>query len=492
MFIVGIEPKAPGMHIFSQTLMPRLGLPQLLTIATQIGHQAEIYVEEIAPIQWESIKRADIVMLSSTTSTVLRAYALIKKIKSINPRMPVVIGGPHVTFLPEEALDNGADYIFRHEADETLPNFLAWWEAGRDPQELLELSGISIKAADGYHHAPTPRRVDLNSLPTPDLDLIVGFKKPHTIPLITSRGCPWDCDFCSEVAMFGRAYRFRSEAKIIEDIRYYQRKYGKTDIFFADDNLAANRPRLERLCHGIIDNGLVRSFSGQIRLDLARFPETLALMYRAGIERVYIGYESTSSESLTAVGKGLNSGEMARFTRVIHGFGIGIHSMWVLGFDSDTIETVKENIRAAIKWKLETSQFLILVPLPGSRIYERMKAENRIFNFDWSKYDGHHVTFFPARMSARQLQVAVMLDAMPRFYNSWQTFKIFSLESWHTAQASFKPRSWHPIRRVKNTLLTLLVRIWGRWATKKMKRPIRAYLQEIPTRPPDCEKSLTR
>jgi radical SAM superfamily enzyme YgiQ (UPF0313 family) len=470
------------MHIFSQTLMPRLGLPQLLTIARQMGHECEIYCEEIAAINWERIRHADMILISSTTSTVPRAYSLIRKIKDdFNSNAPILMGGPHVTFLPEEALEKGADYVFRHEADNTFPAFLNWWRAGKDLSELMKIDGISFRVGDGYHHTPKPHRVDLDTLPTPDLDLIVGFGKPGAIPMITSRGCPWDCDFCSEVSMFGRAFRFRSEEKVIEDIRYYSRRYGKIAIFFADDNLAANQARLERLCREIIANGLVRSYSGQIRLDLAKQPKTLSLMFKAGFERAYIGYESTNAESLEAIGKGLNAKDMAKYTRIIHSRGLEIHAMWVLGFDTDTIATVKDNIRAAIKWKIETNQFLILVPIPGSRMYEKFKKDERIFNRDWSNYDGHHVTFYPAKITPRQLQVAVMLEAMPKLYNHWQTFRIFVDENWRSAKASFRLRSWHPLRRTKTTLITLVVRIWGWGVTRKMKRPIKAYLREIPS-----------
>lgn len=481
MFIVGIEPKAPGMHIFSQSLMPRLGLPLLLTMARQRSHQCVIYCEDIAPINWDDVKRADMILISSLTSTAPRAYSLIKKIKEeINSKATILMGGPHVTFLPEEALSNGADYVFRHEADDSFVSFLEWWKSGRDAQKLLNIPGLSFMMANKYHHTPNPPRVNLDTLPTPDLDLIFGFEKPGAIPLITSRGCPYDCEFCSEIAMFGRAYRFRSEQKVLEDIKYYDRRYGKIPTFIADDNLGANKPRLERLCNGIIENRLIRSYSGQIRLDLAEQPEMLALLNRTGFERAYIGYESTNPETLEAAGKKLSPDNMASYTRVIHKHGIEIHAMWVIGFDTDSLETVKQNIRASIHWKLETSQFLILVPIPGSALYERFKNTNRIFNNDWSKYDGHHVTFYPIKMTPRQLQIAVMMEAMPRLYNYWQTMRIFAIDNWRTALSSFKLKNWHPIRRSKNSLLTLLVRIWGRRVSVKMRKPIRQYLKEIP------------
>jgi len=479
MFIVGIEPRAPGLHIFGQSHIPRLGLPQLLTIAERMGHQCEIYCEEIAPIPWDGVSKADMVLVSSITSTVPRAYELIRKIKEENSKAPVLIGGPHVTFLPEEALDNGADYVFRHEADQSFPRFLKWWLSKRDLEELFVIAGLSFKVGDQYKHTPRPPRVDLNTLPTPNLDLIYGYQEPKAIPIITSRGCPFGCEFCSEANMFGRGYRFRSEKKVIQDIRYYDRLYGKTTIFFADDNLGANIPRLGRLCEGIIEQELIRSLSGQVRLDLAEHPQVLRIMNQAGFERVYIGYETTNPKSLEASGKGLDSEKMAGYTKIFHRHGIAIHSMWVLGFDDDTLETVKENVRACIRWNIETTQFLILVPIPGSPLYERLKKENRIFNRDWSKYDGHHATFHPKNMTARQLQIAVMLEAMPKLYNYGQTAKIFILNNLGIVAGIFRRRKWHPFKDTQKNLFTLFARLWGKRVIRKNKKSVRDYLAQI-------------
>jgi radical SAM superfamily enzyme YgiQ (UPF0313 family) len=486
MLLIGIEPKAPGLHIFSQSKMPRLGLPQLLTMAKQMGHQCRIYCEDLAPINWSDVRQADMVLISSLTSTAPRAYAMIRKIKAeIKPGVPILIGGPHTTFLPEEALSRGADYVFRHEADESFPAFLRWYEAGRNLQELMAIDGLSFRAGDQFHHTPDPRRVDLDLLPTPDLDLIVGFRNPMAIPMITSRGCPENCEFCSEIYMFGHAYRFRSEELCIQDIKYYHRRYGKVSIFFADDNLGANTSRLGRFCASIAANHLERSYSGQIRLDLAKYPELLERLRRIGFERAYIGYESTNDQALEAVGKRIRANEMEEYTKIIHHHGIEIHAMWVIGFDADSIETVKDNVRAAIKWRIETNQFLILVPIPGSDLYPRLVREKRIFNPNWEKFDGHHVVFYPAGMSPRQLQVAVMLEAMPKLYNLWQTFKIFTTNGFKIAldawTAMRQHRRWHPLHDAKRNFMTMLLRLAGKITVYRKKKSAKQYARQLPS-----------
>lgn len=483
MYIIGIEPKAPGLHIFGKLFLPRLGLPQLLTQASLQGHECEIVCEEITPISWVSVKRADLILISSITSTIPRAYMLIKKIREVNSSAPILMGGPHVTFLPEEALDNGVDYVFRHEADTSFMLFLDWYARGRKPEELMAIPGLSFKMGDGFYHAPPPPQVDLDELPTPNLRLIKGFDHPPTIPIITSRGCPWSCEFCSEIAMFGRNYRFRSEEKVLQDIEYYDRQYGKISVFFADDNLGANRRRLEQLCRRIIDSRLTRAFHGQVRLDLAKHPDTLRLMSRAGFQRAYIGYESINPESLKAMHKGLGSSEMEDLTRAFHKHKILVHAMWVLGFDGDTLDTVRQTIRACMKWRIDTTQFLILVPIPGSELYERLKRDERIFNWDWSQYDGHHVNFHPVGMTARELQVAVMLDAMPKLYGLMQTFKISTRISVRVGLNLLGGHLRKFGRGVVSGFFTLLARLWGRRAMRKMKAPIRNYLNQIPTAP---------
>lgn len=479
MKIIGIEPKAPGLHIFSKIYIPRLGLPQLLTIAENTGHECEIYCEELTPIVWERVAEADMVLISSITSTAPRAFSLIEKIREVNKKAALIMGGPHVTFLPEEALDKGVDYVFRNEADDSFPMFLKWYSSERDFRSLAKISGLSFKVGNSYHHTAHAPRVDLNVLPTPNLDLICGFGKPTSIPIISSRGCPWDCEFCSEISMFGRGYRFRSEDKVIEDMKYYDRRYGKVPIFFAEDNFGANRQRLERLCNKIIQNGLVRCIEGQVRLDLGKQPNTLKLMSRAGFQRAYIGYESTNPDSLISMGKGLKENEMEHLTKVFHRSGIAIHAMWVIGFDDDSLETVKTTVRSCIKWHIETTQFLILVPIPGSRLFERLKKEDRIFNWDWSRYDGHHVNFYPKKMTPRQLQVAVILEAMPRMYGIWLTIRIFVINNFQTGLAMLKGR-WHPFREFRSNVETLIARLWGKIATRRIKKPIGRYIEEIP------------
>lgn len=481
MYIVGIEPKSPGLHIFGQTYSPRLGLPLLATIAEKMGHACKIFCEEISPIFWPDIARANMILISSITSTAPRAYSLIPKIRELNSQAPILMGGPHCTFLPEEVLAKGVDYVFRHEADESFPQFIDWYVTDKTTDGLLQIRGLSFILNGEYIATPDSAWVDLDTLPTPNFELIHGFKNPKVLTVITSRGCPWNCEFCSEIAMFGRQYRFRSTAKVIKDIRKYHDRYGKVSIFFGDDNIAANPIRLRELCRGLIGiKKMISSYSGQVRLDIAKDPRNVALMRQANFDRFYIGYESTNDASLMASGKGITYAEMVRYTKEIHRQGIMIHAMWVIGFDDDSLETIKENVKASIRLRLETSQFLILVPIPGAAIYDRYKTEKRIFSTDWSKFDGHHVTFMPKNITARQLQIAVMLKAMPKIYSLHQTMKLFVLGNWELLLGRFRQRKWQPFHELRMNFLTLFARIWGRNKIRQYRKIMRKYLKQLP------------
>jgi len=501
MLIVGIEPRAPGLHIFTQAYTPRAGLPRLLTQARALGYQCIIFCEEIrsSQIDWTIIAQADLILISSISSTAPRAYNIIKLIKEYNNHAVILGGGPHFTFEYQEALNNGIDYVFRHWADHSFFEWLNWYQSltktkninETDLQKLLDIHGLAYKIAGHVHRTGLPEVVNPDSWPTPDFRLVRGYK-PRFITLITSEGCDHNCEFCSEWTMHGAQYRSRSPEKVISDIQYYRKLYGKIPIFFGDDNIAADlknrqgeilisgHDRLKALCELILQTNLQGTYSGQVRLSLADQPELLALMAKVGFDRVYIGYESINPANTKSVGNKLNFDQMATQTMTFHQNGIAIHAMWVLGFDHDTLDTIKKTIESCIKWRIGTNQFLILMPLPGSPLRSRLMKEGRIIHNDWEKYDGHHVVFIPKLMKAWELQSAIILEAMPKVYNLGQTMRIYlssnirTLRRWLTRQAP------HPDIEFKSAFITLILRLVGRDVVRQAKKPAKKYLRSLP------------
>jgi radical SAM superfamily enzyme YgiQ (UPF0313 family) len=425
--IVFVEPQAPNLHIFSQYFLPRLGPLLLGAMMKHRGWQVEVYVEDLRRIDYSMLAKADLVGISTITSTAPRAYAIADKVRAMG--VPVLMGGPHVTFLTEEALQH-SDYVIRGEGEQPLMAFIDAWETGGDFAAIPNLSRRDDSGRP-VHNPMLPMLQDLDQLPYPDL----SFLKPDPrrrkfsppIPVQTSRGCPFDCSFCSVTGMFGKQYRFRSTANIIDELRNYDRR--GNSVFFYDDNFTANRERAKELLQAMIRERFRFQWTTQVRADVARDEELVRLMKRAGCHTVYIGFESVNPRSLDSMKKKQTMADMHRAARVLRRHGIKIHGMFVLGFDEDDWPSVRKTVAFALKARLSTSQFLILTPLPGSEFYKRMASENRLRFHDWALYDAHHVVFQPAQFSLFDLQKA-HLFCHRKFYSLKRTFAKLLAGEW--------------------------------------------------------------
>jgi radical SAM superfamily enzyme YgiQ (UPF0313 family) len=411
--IIFIEPKSPNLHVFSQFPLPRLGVFILGAIVKEIGWDAEIIVEQAQKIDFEKIRSADMIGISTITPTAPRAYVIADKIRSWG--IPVIIGGPHVSFLPDEALEH-ADYVIRGEAEEALISFIETWENGKNFSKVPNLSYHS----DGkiIHNPVKPLVRSLDANPFPDFTLSQYVRKKIagmiTIPVQTSRGCPFHCSFCSVTGMFGKAYRFRSTENVIEELHRYD--YKKNTIFFYDDNFTANRKRAKELLQRMIKEKFKFQWSTQVRVDIAKDPEIVRLMKKAGCHTVYVGMESVNPKSLKSMKKQQTVEEMVQAMQIFRRERIHVHGMFVYGFDDDDWHTVKETVRFAKKVKFSSTQFMILTPLPGSEFYDRVRRENRIQFHDWALYDAHHAVFKPKRLSLFELQRA-QIFSHSKFYS---------------------------------------------------------------------------
>jgi len=370
--------------------------------------------------------RTDLLCLSTITTTAPIAYQIAEEYR--NKRIPIVIGGPHVTALPEEALEH-CDFVIRGEGEIPLPALV---KALNEGTSLAEVPGLSWKEGNEIRHNPLPPMIeDLDSLPFPDWSLLDtggvkmnGVSLKPTVPFQTSRGCPFNCKFCSVTAMFGRQFRYRSVANIIEELKQYDPK--KYIIFFYDDNFSANKKRTKHLLLEMIaheaDFGGKFQWSTQVRVDIAKDPELLDLMRKAGCVTLYIGFESINPDSLVEMKKQQSVEDIKWAIKEIHKRKIMIHGMFVLGFDSDTKETIKNTVKFAIRQKIGTAQFLILTPLPGTEFYYEMKRTNRWIDNYWQEFDTHHVKFVPKNFTLWELQ-KMQIWSHSRFYRFRYVFK---------------------------------------------------------------------
>ena len=411
-----IEPKNEHLHIFSRFELPRLGGILLATILRDQGYEARALFmsrREISALPLET----DLVGISVITATAPAAYALADEYRSRG--VPVVMGGPHVSFLPEEALEH-ADYCVAGEGEKAFPLLLS---ALNGQGKLEEVPGLVWKEAGvARRNAPATPVEDLDTLPFPDFSLLTmgrGMKLASagggkiTVPVQTSRGCPFDCTFCSVTGMFGRRYRHRSTASVIAELsRLDPRRHL---IFFYDDNFTANPRRTKELLREMIRLRLGFHWSTQVRSDVARDPELLDLMARAGCTTLFIGFESVDPVALREMKKNQSVEEIRTAIRAIRAHRIHVHGMFVFGFDSDTPATTRATVDFALAEKIDSAQFLLLTPLPGSAFYADVAAQDRLLDRAWDTYDAHHVKFRPAGFTPYELQRA-QIEAHRRFY----------------------------------------------------------------------------
>ena len=418
-----IEPTSPDFHIFSLYPLPRLGTVLLGTILKKGGHDVNVIVESMGEIPWDDVAGSDLVGISTTTSTAPRAYEMAKTLRELG--ILTVLGGPHVTFMPEEGMVN-ADFVIRGEGERSLPMLV---EALEGKGRLGDVPGLSYWRDQQAVHNPIDQDfIDLNELPEPDFTLIGSetFKKKgwtrRVVPIQTSRGCPYNCNFCSVTPMFGRRMRYRDVESIIAELRTYNSR--RNTVFFYDDNFVAHPKRAKQLLARMIEEKFSFISSAQIRVEAGKDHELLELMYKAGLRTVFLGLESVSPGSLKEMQKKQTLADMEEGLRGFKGHKIDVHGMFVFGFDHDDEKTFSETVKFAKRNDIDSVQFLILTPFPGTPVYEDLKNDGRIIIRDWSFYDGHHVVFNPMQVEPYCLQKA-QIKGHRRFYSTLEVIRRF-------------------------------------------------------------------
>ncbi len=453
--IVLIEPKTEKLNIFSKYELPRLGTIILATIAKKLGYNAQVLFMRKKDILSQDLL-PDLVGISTITNTATNAYELADHYG--RKGIPVVMGGPHVTFLPDEALEH-AKFVIMGEAEISFPMLLS---ALNGKGDFSSIPGLVWKENGITRKNPMTEPVkNLDEIPIADFSVMATRKyrisNPFArkkIPIQTSRGCPFDCSFCSVTQMFGKKYRFRSTEHILEEIEQYDPK--KHYFFFYDDNFTANKKRAKALLKEMIDRKLGFNWSTQVRCDIAKDQELLDLMKKAGCNALYIGFESVDPESLVEMKKSQTVADIEYAIREIRKRNIHIHGMFVLGFDSDTPKKTRATVDFAIKNKIDTVQFSILTPLPGTDFYYKMKEEGRILDCKWEEYDAHHIKFKPMHFSVLELQMAQLI-AHTRFYASHQVI----------------------LRLFRGKILAFLIGLYANSLNKQWKKIEKEYLKAL-------------
>jgi len=344
--------------------------------------------KEAEDIDW-SID-ADVVGITFHTPSAFHAYDIATRFRSRG--ICVVMGGPHVTLLPEEA-SQYADVIFIGEAEGLWEEFLKSFEAG------------------SYLRVYQQSSVSLDNIPMARKDLFHRRDHTHGV-LFATRGCLSRCDFCTIAVMYRHTLRKRPIAEVAAEYASFK---GNVIIFW-DDNIAGDMEYAKKLFRAIAPYR--KWWSSQASIHAGRDDEFLEAAARSGCKQLFLGLESISQQSMAEVNKGFNRvEEYLQIIERIHSHGIAVQAGIVFGFDHDTPGIFKDTIDFLEQAGVQNATFNILTPFPGTPLFRKMEAEGRMLTRDWRKYNGRDdVVYQPKRMSASEL-LAGFRYANERFYS---------------------------------------------------------------------------
>ncbi|MEW6199205.1 MAG: radical SAM protein [Planctomycetota bacterium] len=363
----------------------------------------------------------DLVGIGAMTTQAKRAYALADEYRRLG--VPVVLGGIHPSALPNEALRH-ADAVCLGDAESTLPKLIADFETatrqGRDARTGLK----RIYDWALFETAPiaTPRKDVINPA-----DYLIAN------PIQTTRGCPHNCNFCTTPAVFGRKFRQRSIASIVDEMRAVCAVRKPWCFIFADDNFGGHQAWALEFCEAI--RPLNVSWATQCDILISKNDRLLRAMRDSGCQGLILGLESPRQDTLTEAGKKfVRSDTYEQRIRKIQSFGISLWGAFIFGFDHDTWTDCMAACRFAQRMDLAMSCFPILTPYPGTEFFRQFEREGRIRTYDWERYNGASVVYAPRQMTAKQLRHAQMA-AFAEFYSPRSALK--RLKAWPV-----KSRAW--------------------------------------------------
>lgn len=378
---------------------PSLGLGYLAAVAEQEGHECRIHdfgLRPHVPVE-EDVKevlefKPDLVAFTSMTTSyysVEKAAQIIKEELGV----PIIIGGPHATTLPEETLKNpNIDFLIFGEGEVAWRNFIQALEAGDDRWDMIQ--GLWFKTEDGtiVSGGNAPLVKNLDELPFPARHLFNLEAYPlyapngeRMITLMSSRGCPYNCSFCFK-GIVGRTYRQRSPQNIVAEIRDIMEKYGTRNFYFIDDLFTINVKRLEKILDYMIESNLDIRFRCLARVDRVN-PELLKKMYKAGCRQIHYGIESGNEEVLKRTAKHINLEQVRQAVQWTEEAGIASKGYFILGLPGDNEQTIQDTIEFAASLPLTEAMFSIATPFPGTKLWEELiqRRPELKYNADFTK-----------------------------------------------------------------------------------------------------------
>lgn len=402
--VVLINPRLSVEHIYGKysdlgTFQPPIGLCSLASYLIHHGYSVRLIDACVLNMSNSSVlddlksNPGDLVGIYTNTANYHVVVDLVRRIKSINPRQKVVLGGPHVTFLPEDSLKkSGADYCVIGEGEETLLELVEHIHGGES--DLSSVNGIAYKSEGGQVVITANRTMidDLDRLPFPAIHLLppvtkyklylLQYKKLPYMTVLSSRGCPYRCVFCK--TPFGRKARYHSPEYVVDYIEYLSKNFGVKEISFVDDTFPLDVSRVGGICEGILNKGLDVSWYANARVD-SKDDGIFKVMQRAGCWIVAVGAESGDSDVLKLMKKNVTPEQILHTCRLIRKTGLKLKVFFILGSPGETLDTIERTVQFAKSLQAHYPQFTLMTPFPGSELWDTAEQYGTFDRTDLSK-----------------------------------------------------------------------------------------------------------
>jgi anaerobic magnesium-protoporphyrin IX monomethyl ester cyclase len=363
-------------------------------------------------------RQPTIVGITSTTLTYKSALKIVRITREACPKCLTIIGGSHVTFWDEKALQEcpELDIVVRREGENTLLDIVQKTEAGKSFDDTL---GITCRKNSQIIRNPDrPYIENLDEIPFPAIHLwpIDSFRKYGEVifPLLTSRGCVYWCKYCSAVRMGGRKYRARSPKNVVDEIEHLNKKFGAKRFTFYDDAFTIDQSRVKEICKQIKNRKMKIKWNCETRVDSVT-KELLLKMKEAGCTDVWFGVEAGTQLIINAMEKGFKIEQTIKAFEWAKEVGLMTVAHVILGFPGESRETAWETIKFVEKLDPDNVAYYIATPYPGTPLYDEVKEKGWLQITDFDKYDTATPTFTNPKLGANELR-EIREKAFQRFY----------------------------------------------------------------------------
>ncbi|MDY6907466.1 MAG: radical SAM protein [Chloroflexota bacterium] len=414
MKVLLVEPPKKTWELMGECVSPPLGLAQLAAVLEEEGIEVGIIDCNAAGLGWAGLEQAigelrpDVVGATALTPFFSQAVRTMAVAKGVCPQVVTCLGGPHVTFLPEETLRQHpeVDVVVRGEGERTLVELLRCLERGQEPGDV---SGLALRRDGDVVLTPTRGPIDVNDLPSPAYHLLPMERYHFTVfgkfaTVLSSRGCPYRCTFCSEWRFWNGCWRPRKVESVVDEIELLHREYGRECFWFGDDCFNVDAGHIRGICEEILSRGLDISWYYQGRADfIIEHRELLPLMRRAGNLMAQVGVETATNRELARFNKRLSREQVEEAVALLKRNDIVAQGLLLVGTREDDAASIAHKLRY-MKWlDPDFPIFTMFTPFPGSDIYEQARASGWLETLDYSLYDMSHAIMSTEHLSREQL-----------------------------------------------------------------------------------------